>query len=193
MNAQCLYDEIVGKSVCKCNKKYEGDGKTCQLAPECASAEDCVENSNCSDGVCVCNEGFERDISDFCVPAGFCGGAYCAKNAVCLWDNVLGIQYCSCPEGFVGDGLTNCKSVPPPCNVKNNCGLNAQCAPTQNNTYECACNQGYYGDGFICILEINCANTPSLCHEQGRCISTNSGYQCVCNAGKFCFKKFNIF
>lgn len=64
VNAQCLYDEIVGKSVCKCNKKYEGDGKTCQLAPECVSSEDCVENSNCSEGVCVCNEGYERDISD---------------------------------------------------------------------------------------------------------------------------------
>lgn len=118
------------------------------------------------------------------MPAGFCGGTFCAKNAVCLWDNVQGVQYCSCPEGFVGDGLTSCKSVPPPCNVKNNCGLNAQCVPTNNNSYECACNQGYYGDGFICILEINCANTPSLCHEQGRCISTKSGYQCVCNAGK---------
>lgn len=128
------------------------------------------------------------------MPAGFCGGTYCAKNAVCLWDNVQGIQYCSCPEGFVGDGLISCKSVPPPCNVKNNCGLNAQCIPNTNNSFECACNQGYYGDGFICILEINCANTPSLCHEQGRCISTKSGYQCVCNAGKNDFsKKFEFF
>lgn len=27
-------------------------------------------------------------------------------------------------------------------------------------------------------------NVPQLCHEQGRCIHTSSGYQCVCNAGK---------
>lgn len=118
-----------------------------------------------------------------CVPTGYCGGTFCAKNAVCLWDNVQSVQYCSCPDGFAGDGLTSCKSIPPPCNVKNNCGMNAQCVPTANDTYECACNPGYYGDGAVCILEINCANTPSLCHEQGRCISTKSGYQCVCNAG----------
>ena len=118
------------------------------------------------------------------MPAGYCGGAYCAKNAVCLWDNIQDFQYCQCPDGFVGDGLKSCVSVPPPCNVKNNCGLNAQCAPAYNNTYECACNSGFYGDGFICVEEINCMNAP-LCHEQGRCIKTSSGFQCVCNAGKY--------
>ncbi|XP_031633983.1 nidogen [Contarinia nasturtii] len=184
VNAQCVYDEIVGKSVCKCNKKYDGDGKSCQLVPECAVSEECTENSYCSNGVCVCNEGYERDVAtDVCVLSGYCGGTFCAKNAVCLLDNIQGVQYCSCPEGFVGDGLTSCKSVPPPCNRKNNCGLNAQCIQNENGAYECACNQGFYGDGFICILEINCANTPSLCHEKGRCVSTKSGYQCVCNAG----------
>lgn len=61
VNAQCVYDEIVGKSVCKCNKKYDGDGKSCHLVPECAVTEECTPNSYCSNGVCVCNEGYERD------------------------------------------------------------------------------------------------------------------------------------
>lgn len=120
-----------------------------------------------------------------CVPSGYCGGIFCAPNAVCLWDNVQNVQYCECSEGFVGEGWRSCKSVPPPCNVKNNCGLNAQCTPAQNNMYECTCNSGFYGDGFICVPELNCANTPALCHEQGRCVSTKSGYQCVCNSGRF--------
>lgn len=64
VNAQCLYDELIGKSVCKCNKRYKGDGETCQLTPECASDEECTGNSNCSDNVCICNEGYERDIYD---------------------------------------------------------------------------------------------------------------------------------
>lgn len=59
-----MYDELVGKSECKCNKKYEGDGRTCQLAPECIANEDCVENSQCLDGVCQCIEGYDRDLSD---------------------------------------------------------------------------------------------------------------------------------
>lgn len=122
-----------------------------------------------------------------CVPIGFCGGAFCAKNAVCLYDSVQSVQYCSCPEGFVGDGIEVCKSVPPPCNVRSNCDLNARCVEIQSNVYECACNPGFYGDGLTCVPEVNCYNQPSLCHAQGHCISTTSGYQCVCNAGKWRF------
>lgn len=50
--------------MCKCDKKYIGDGKSCQLAPECTADEECSENSHCFEGVCMCNEGFERDTSD---------------------------------------------------------------------------------------------------------------------------------
>lgn len=56
--------------------------------------------------------------------------------------------------------------------------------PTNYNKYECACNSGFYGDGFVCVPEINCVNVPSLCDINGRCVSTKSGYQCICNAGK---------
>lgn len=63
-HATCLYDEVIGKSVCKCDKRYEGDGRVCHLAPECVQNEDCTQNSLCEDGVCVCQDGFERDISD---------------------------------------------------------------------------------------------------------------------------------
>lgn len=115
--------------------------------------------------------------------AGYCGAALCAKNAVCLWDDEQDVQYCACPDGYEGDGLRSCKLIPPPCNVKYNCGLNAACVPANNNTYECACNSGFYGDGLICIEEVNCHNTK-LCHDQGRCIQTSSGFQCVCNGGK---------
>lgn len=118
-----------------------------------------------------------------CVPSGFCGGTFCATNAVCLWDNEQHVSYCSCPEGFLGDGIISCKSIPPTCNVKNICGLNAQCLPT-DDSYACKCNSNFYGDGFICVPEINCYNQPSLCHENGRCVSTKSGYQCICNSGK---------
>lgn len=64
MHASCVYDELVGKSICKCDKGYKGDGRVCQLAPECTESEDCKKDSLCDNGVCVCKEGFERDISD---------------------------------------------------------------------------------------------------------------------------------
>lgn len=101
-----------------------------------------------------------------------------------MWDAEQLVQYCSCPEGFVGDGVQSCKSIPPTCNVKNNCGLNAQCLLKLDDIYECTCNNGFYGDGLICVPEIDCFNLPSLCHENARCISTTSGYQCFCNSGE---------
>lgn len=64
-----------------------------------------------------------------CVPAGSCNGAFCAENAICLFDDRQKVNYCYCPEGFIGDGVSACKSVPPPCNIRNNCGLYASCSP----------------------------------------------------------------
>lgn len=127
-NASCEYDEAKGKSVCKCLPGYIGDGaKSCYVTPECYSDNDCGAHSYCSESLCLCRQGYERDVSDFCVPAGTCGGVMCAENAVCKWDNQQGVNYCHCPEGHIGDGLTTCKSIPPQCNIRNNCGLYATC------------------------------------------------------------------
>lgn len=64
IHASCIYDEHIGKSVCKCIQGYEGDGRSCQLAADCSQDEDCKENAHCLDDVCICNDGFERDVSD---------------------------------------------------------------------------------------------------------------------------------
>lgn len=64
IHASCAYDEIIGKSICKCDKGYDGDGKICHPAPECHYNEDCGANTYCDYGICVCEKGFERDISD---------------------------------------------------------------------------------------------------------------------------------
>lgn len=121
------------------------------------------------------------------MPSGSCGGAFCAENAVCQWDHEQKVSYCLCPPDFVGDGVKTCKSVPPPCNVRNNCGLYASCAPNyrDSSNYECVCNDGYYGDGFVCLLEVNCVNVPSLCSPNAKCQSTTSGLKCICDIGEF--------
>lgn len=69
--------------------------------------------------------------------------------------------------------------------MRNNCGLNAQCLPKaeQAEIFECVCNAGFYGDGLICVPEVNCYNIPSLCHANGRCVNTKAGYQCICETG----------
>lgn len=184
-HASCNYNVQSKKSVCVCNNGYIGDGRTCHLAPECGIDDDCGMHSVCLEGLCVCQDGYERDVSDFCVRAGSCGGAYCADNAICKYDPHQNIPYCYCPEGFIGDGVHQCKSIPPPCNVRNNCGLHATCGPNfrEPTKYECTCNPGFFGDGFVCTPERNCINIPSLCDPNAQCVSTTSGYQCACNQG----------
>ncbi|XP_055916936.1 nidogen [Eupeodes corollae] len=185
VHATCEYNESIGKSECKCEPRYEGDGINCKLAPECRSDVDCGQSAYCDKGVCQCNEGFERDLSDFCVPAGMCGGTYCADNAMCKWDNRQHVQYCECMEGYQGDGVSSCKSIPTSCRVRNTCGVHATCEPSRTDPalFECICNPGFYGDGYLCIEEQNCQNTPSLCDPNASCQSINSGIACVCKPG----------
>lgn len=64
-----------------------------------------------------------------CVPIGSCGGVYCASNAACKYDEQHQVPYCECVEGYIGDGIKSCKQPTPTCNVRNNCGLYATCAP----------------------------------------------------------------
>ncbi|CAD7078769.1 unnamed protein product [Hermetia illucens] len=185
VHASCVYNEAIGKSECRCDKGYEGNGFSCQLAPECIHDSDCGENTQCDKGVCLCLLGFERDISDFCVPSGLCGGVYCAENALCRMDRMTQNPYCECIEGFTGDGVKSCISIPSPCNVRNNCGLHATCAPVNDEyrRYECRCDPGYYGDGYLCVEEQNCRNTPNLCDPNARCVTAADGLQCICNPG----------
>lgn len=129
-HATCNYNEALGKSVCDCEHGYNGDGHHCQLSPECVTEGDCGENAFCDSGVCQCQEDFYRDGADRCVPNGRCGSVYCGTNAICRFD-VLGLQYCTCIDGYQGNPFDYCDSIPEPCNVRNNCGLNANCVPSE--------------------------------------------------------------
>lgn len=53
--------------------------------------------------------------------------------------------------------------------------------------YECICDPGYFGNGFVCTPEKNCLNDPALCHSLASCHSTTSGLKCICNQGKLFF------
>lgn len=132
VHATCNYNEQLGKSVCDCVRGYNGDGHHCQLAPECETAAHCGDNAFCDSGVCQCLEGFERDLtSDQCVPSGRCGSVFCGSNAICRSDVQQAVQYCDCIDGYQGDALVGCVSIPIPCNVRNNCGIHANCVPSE--------------------------------------------------------------
>lgn len=63
--------------------------------------------------------------------------------------------------------------------------LNCFISPNRDPAYyECQCHAGFNGDGYVCIEDQNCLNTPQLCDMNAQCLSTNSGLVCVCNKGK---------
>ncbi|GAB0089199.1 Nidogen [Sergentomyia squamirostris] len=184
-HATCTFDPNERRHVCTCEHGYEGNGQTCYPSSECMFDNDCGIDSVCEGGICHCREGFERDMSDFCVPVGSCGGAICADNAVCRWDQHQMVSYCYCPPEYEGDGIHSCKSKPPACNVRNNCGLYASCLPNyrDSSVYECICDPGYTGDGFVCRREVNCMSDPHICHHQATCIVSGGQVKCRCNQG----------
>lgn len=55
--------------------------------------------------------------------------------------------------------------------------------------YECVCHPGYYGDGYNCIENITCRNTPSMCDPNGICMQTGQSFACVCNPGMYLCRK----
>lgn len=129
--AECNYNDALGRSVCQCKRGYEGDGFRCALTPECLEDLDCGSNAFCDHDVCQCLEGYERDMSDMCVLAGSCGAVFCGANAICKYDQEQGVKYCDCMDGYEGDAAVGCKSKPVPCNVQYNCGVHASCEPTE--------------------------------------------------------------
>lgn len=51
--------------------------------------------------------------------------------------------------------------------------------------YECVCDVGFLGDGYVCSLEPNCHNDPNLCPANSKCYQVGQQFQCVCDLGKF--------
>lgn len=67
VHASCDYNDTIGRSVCKCDRNYIGDGRICEYAPECYADVDCVVNEVCRNGSCGCRDGYEIDRSNLWV------------------------------------------------------------------------------------------------------------------------------
>ncbi|KHN80174.1 Nidogen-2 [Toxocara canis] len=105
-NAWCT--NTIGSYNCECMAGYRGDGKRCTFVGIGRSSVDCADcspHATCSNGVCMCKEGFIGDgfnCSDVneCLRAPY----VCDKNAECR--NTDGSFICECLPGFAGNGYT---------------------------------------------------------------------------------------
>lgn len=83
------------------------------------------------------------------------------------------------------DGVMVCVPAPPidECAAgTDTCDDDAICTDTLGG-FECACPDGYVGDGFTCDEVDECADGTAVCSEYAECQNTPGSFECVCNEG----------
>ncbi|XP_036344722.1 fibrillin-3-like, partial [Rhagoletis pomonella] len=127
----CLADERCMRGTCR---------TVCNTDSACAQGQIC-ENRVCQIGcrndlTCPSDEAcINKKCKNPCDAPGQCG--QCAN---CLVVN-HGVQ-CSCPNGFLGDGLSGCQQPPQRCNPSCQCDeTNTYCADSCTHSDDCACGQ----------------------------------------------------
>lgn len=137
----CTHGYCEEPNACQCNIGYHIEEGIC-VKDECTSnmMEDSCENGYCSDGICECDSGYEKNASKSCSPICSlnCINGYCVEPEVCKCH--IGYDF-STPNVTGGDGnCTNCTSF----TQWNIC--NAICEDCQNGTCDegvCQCVDEY--------------------------------------------------
>lgn len=125
----------------------------------------------------------------------------CGANAQCRV--IERKPHCSCPPGFIGNALVECKRGGNEECLKNPCGENTKCRDVEGG-YECSCLPGCVGEahrGCVCDGHLVNLCKKKLCGIGAQCkIVNGKEAQCFCPsetpAGdptiecEFCFRKY---
>ncbi|PIK60711.1 putative fibrillin-1 [Apostichopus japonicus] len=109
----------------------------------------------------------------------YSGLVTCGNHAIC--QNIIGSYFCSCEEGWEGDGTIVQISM----NASDVLWLSPKSLfENTNGSFICTCPDGYIGDGVTCLDEDECmtgeANYSSGVSE---CLNTVGSYICRCLEG----------
>ncbi|XP_060532500.1 nidogen [Cylas formicarius] len=208
-NAECVqYADFAG---CRCIAGFKGDGNVCRPVTN----QGCHVNNNCSPyGICSIDRTTQR-YSCSCQPGYEGDGYFCRLQpqyeSTVVPDTTMAtsipqigdadkvtqqcfLGVCWCPERYAKEAGTD-KCVPdvggtvtttPGCDASNNCHADAQCVYVQNlETYACACNEGFEGDGYTCVPEVVSCTKTDNCDSRATCAydETLGRSKCVCNPG----------
>lgn len=99
------------------------------------------------------------------------GTASCLADATCV-DTPLG-YYCRCPDGLVGDGVTDCVAIGACDGIT--CAARASCVTTPGGP-ECRCDPGTTTGVGGCVDVDECAD-PWICGS-ATCVNFDGGYRC---------------
>ena len=91
----------------------------------------------------------------------------------------VGSYYCACKNGYLSVDDGYCEQVNE-CDLGyHSCNEMATCIDVPGS-YTCKCNDGYYGDGFVCKK----ATCDMKCPKHSTCVTLRNGEnKCQCNLG----------
>ena len=108
---------------------------------------------------------------------GQCHDAACPKNKKCQAKNTI---ICICKDGFVKDKIDRCEDFDECAEDDGNeCDENSICT-NELGSYNCTCNDGYYGTGKSCKSG-DCTDARD-CGQNEECVSPRGG-ECRCKTG----------
>merc|ERR1712210_397157 len=114
----------------------------------------------------------------------------CQADSTCA--NMGDVFTCTCNDGFYlgyapyeGSGEGSTWTDPDACHVDvcasaNPCDVDAACTNNDDGSQSCACNEGFYGDGYECFFD-SCATNP--CQADSSCANDGDDFSCTCNDG----------
>lgn len=173
-----------------CEPGFTGDGRSCTAAScdaLCDGQGENAPNTVCTaDGSCACAPGYEgtpgacADIDECQAENGGCGA-----HARCV--NLEGGFLCECEGGYELDESGACVDIDECARSPGPCHPDAVCTnrtPEENpQGFECACKEGFEGDGFSCCDVDECAAGDDVCPwENAECVNRRGGYDCECQA-----------
>uniref|UniRef100_A0A0R3S4D7 EB domain-containing protein n=1 Tax=Elaeophora elaphi TaxID=1147741 RepID=A0A0R3S4D7_9BILA len=147
----------------------------------CIANEQCLDESNCSNGYCRCANDTKKISTELCIIQfqilinGYCYdfakiGQYCIDTVVCLGSSICYNNYCTCPGGTVAqngycqreeDCLENEIRVDGKCYPRVNIGQD--CQFTQQCVSISTCQNG------ICICPPGTVSQNNICVPSGPC------------------------
>ncbi|XP_058241182.1 mucin-like protein [Hemibagrus wyckioides] len=178
-NATCI--NSLGSFMCTCKNGFRGNGTYCEDVNECAAEGACHQYALCQnipgDFSCQCQKGFEGN-GFTCLDLDECelSNTTCPATSVCI--NSPGTYVCSCLNGTV---VYNNTCAPPSIWCSPPCHPFGLCHPSPLG-FQCVCDVGFKGNGFICTDIDECEQNVCLRNET-ECVNSPGSYSCICKMG----------
>uniref|UniRef100_A0A3B5Q126 Stabilin 2 n=1 Tax=Xiphophorus maculatus TaxID=8083 RepID=A0A3B5Q126_XIPMA len=180
-------DGLGGNGTCSCQVGFVGTacedcspgryGSTCSSGT-CSCVHGLCSSGLKGDGRCTCFSGYRGPRCDQELPE--CAALSCQQNSRCMEEALTGRLVCQCLPGYEKSGSQSKN----PC-LRPVCHSWASCAHTGPDQHHCTCNQGYSGDGQVCMPIDPCQTQNGRCSARTtRCIYDGPGKShCECLPG----------